>query len=161
MTGKGLVKVRFHLPPAEWHQYQTEGLWAEKVDAERDIFILLNSPFRMEGVSHSDVVAATLHPEDGFYDFSHVVARGGHSTYLILVSRDQDGFGERADGLEALGCSFEATEHGEDVLFSVDVPDTADIHAVYAALEEGELAGIWRFQESHVGHDLTPPRQGH
>ncbi len=115
----------------------------------------------MEGISHRDVVAATLHPEDGFYDFSHVVARGGHSTYLVLAHRDQGGFGERADGLEALGCSFEATEHGEDILFSVDVPDTADIRAVYAVLEEGERAGIWRFQESHVGHDVTEPRRGH
>lgn len=39
---------------------------------------------------------------------------------------------------------------------SVDVPPPADMYAVYKALEEGESAGLWEFEEAHCGH--LPPR---
>jgi hypothetical protein len=159
MAGEGSVKIRFRLAPADWHRVETEALWAEAVGSDGAAFVLLNSPFYAEGMSHRDVVAATFNDADGILEFGHVVARGGHSTYLIMAPRDQDGLGEWWHQLEALGCSYESAEHGKNVLFSVDVPDTSDIHAVYAVLEDGERAGIWDFQESHVGHDVKQPRR--
>ena len=48
--------------------------------------------------------------------------------------------------LEGLGCTFEkATAR----LYAVDVPKESDIDAVYRALEQGEEAGAWEFEEGH------------
>ena len=51
--------------------------------------------------------------------------------------------------LESLGCSYErATKH----LFAVDVPPESNIMSVYQALEAGEEAGAWEFEEGACRH---------
>ena len=153
VRGSDLTKVTFVLEKADWHDHARETLWAEPVGGH--MFRLRNVPFYAYGVSYDDTVLA---PET---DEGHVVQgvseRGGHSTYRIFVSNTEilEGFPESWTPLEALGCTLErATAR----LFAVDVPPEADIHEIYDGLKKGETAGVWDFEEAHVGHVLKAQR---
>jgi hypothetical protein len=147
--GGDLTKVSFLLEKADWHDYARETLWAEPVGGDK--FRLCNVPFYAYGVSYSDTVLAP--PTDEGRMVQGVSERGGHSTYRIFVSNTETlvHFPEYWAPLEAIGCTFErATER----LFAIDVPPEADIYRVYDALTKGEAAGVWDFEEAHVGHVL-------
>ncbi|MBV8407733.1 MAG: DUF4265 domain-containing protein, partial [Alphaproteobacteria bacterium] len=81
-----LVKVSFLLDPEGWHSHGGESLWASFVSDDGDYrnFRLENSPFYATGVSYRDVVRAKPTENPVLYDFESVVARGGHSKYMIL-----------------------------------------------------------------------------
>jgi Domain of unknown function (DUF4265) len=146
--GANLVRLVFTLDPSEWHGSATERLWAEPLGKDR--FRLDNSPFYVFGVSYADIVLGA--EVEGQILFRGVVIRGGHSTYrLRLQSHDLSArsFVQAWTPLQTLGCSFE----GGPVL-SVDVPPSADIHAVYELLQAGEAASVWDFEEGHCGHRL-------
>jgi hypothetical protein len=142
-----LVKVTFRLDKSDWHDHPTETLWAELAGAGR--FRLRNVPFYAYGASYDDLVLAV---EDGDERIVQgVVEHAGHSTYRIFVSNTEvlQKFAEYWSPLEELGCTLErATER----LFAVDVPPTTDIYSTYDALERGSSAGVWDFEEAHVGH---------
>jgi hypothetical protein len=147
--GGDLVKVTFALEKADWHDHARETLWAEPIDG--DGFRLRNVPFYAYGVSYGDTVLAP--PADEGRVVQGVSERGGHSTYRIFVSNTETlkRFREYWAPLEALGCTLErATER----LVAVDVPPEADIYRTYDALANGEAAGVWDFEEAHVGHTL-------
>jgi hypothetical protein len=146
--GAKLVKVVFKLDAAEWHRSSTESLWAESVGGDR--FRLRNVPFFAFGVSNQDVVFAEEMENTLF--FKAVSLRGGHSTYRLrlLVTRSSERFEESWRPLKDLGCSYE-----EGAVLAVDVPPAADIYAVYSALDAGEGAGVWDFEEGHCGHPLN------
>ncbi len=156
-----LRKVRFYIDPEEWHGYPSETLWAEPIEktASSAIFRLRNSPFFAEGVSFLDMVSTNPDRDgNGGLEFSGVIERSGHSTYLILIPADSTDFAENWKVLEDLGCRYEsktlARKDGKKILYAVDVPPEADIDAVYENLSDGERNGVWTFQESHVGHKL-------
>ncbi|MCU1279528.1 MAG: hypothetical protein JWM53_3074 [bacterium] len=140
----GLVRIVFRLEPNAWHGSVTERLWAQPVGTRR--YRLRNSPFFAFGVSAEDVVFAD--EREGELWFAGVSLHGGHSTYRIKVTgAAHDRFEQYWRPLQQLGCSYE-----EGVVLAVDVPPKTDIHAAYAALEAGELAGVWDFEEGHCGH---------
>ena len=144
-----LVKVCFRLDKADWHDHATETLWAEPVDGKR--YRLKNVPFYAYGVSYDDTVTAA-ETDDGRV-VQAVSERSGHSTYRIFVSNAEtlQRFSDCWAPLERLGCTLErATER----LFAVDVPREVDIHEAYEAMASGETAGVWDFEEAHVGHAL-------
>jgi hypothetical protein len=147
------------LDPRDWHGTPGERLWAEYVGDTPDgrALRLDNSPFFTRGVSFLDIVAATK-TEYNDYKFERVLDRSGHSTYMLLVPPDSKPFKAFWTRLESLGCTYESAtitiSLGERILYSVDVPPTADIYAVYEILEEGEQSNVWIFQEGHVGHQL-------
>jgi hypothetical protein len=155
-----LTKVCFHLDAGDWHGRAAERLWAEYVGDTADgrALRLNNSPFFTKGVSFLDTVAATKSDDSDDYTFARVLDRGGHSTYMLLVPAGSKRFVAFWTRLESLGCTYESaiitTSPGERTLYSVDVPPTADICAVYHILEEGEEAEVWIFQEGHVRHQL-------
>jgi hypothetical protein len=152
--GRDLAKVTFVLEKADWHDHARETLWAEPVGGDR--LRLCNVPFYAYGVSYGDTVHAPPTGEGRIVQ--GVSERGGHSTYRIFVSNTEalKRFPEYWASLEALSCTVErATER----LFAVDVPPEADIYRVYDALTKGEAAGVWDFEEAHVGHVLKA--QGH
>jgi hypothetical protein len=157
--GSNLTKVCFDLDPREWHGSACERLWAEYVGDTVDgrALQLNNSPFFTKGVSFLDIVAATK-TEYADYKFERVLDRSGHSTYMLLVPPDSKRFMAFWTRLKGLGCTYESatitTSLGERTLYSVDVPPSADIYAVYEILEEGEKSEAWIFQEGHVGHRL-------
>lgn len=146
-TTDSLIKVT--LPNRVWKGEINETVWAERLTAER--CRLKNVPFYAYGVSFDDILKITVNASS--IEAVGVLARAGHSTYRFFVQKGQV---ERALGsywktIEEAGCTFErATKH----LFAVDVPPEADIHAVYQALETGEQAGVWEFEEGHCGHPV-------
>lgn len=156
---EGLAKVRFELDDADWHNRPSETLWAEPVaDSTGGAFRLRNSPFFVRGVSYQDIVRAVPRADGPGLRFAGVIGYAGHSTYMLLVPPESRDFSAYWQRLSRLGCTFESTHitvsPGPRILYSVDVPATSDIYAVYAVLEEGERNHVWMFQEGHVGHTL-------
>jgi hypothetical protein len=160
---KNLKRVYFQLDPDDWHGRPNEGLWAEPLEGATPgtAYRLMNSPFFARGVSYLDTVrVAPRRDGDPGLEFSGVIDHGGHSTYMILVAPVCSEFEPYWKRLEDLGCTYESktmhTSLGEKILYSVDVPDSTDIDAVYGILEDGEKHHVWMFQEGHVGHKLKP-----
>lgn len=145
MTSSELVKVIFALERNAWHGSATESLWAERVDDRR--FRLRNAPFYAHGVSAEDIVIAEER-DDEFW-FSHVMLRGGHSTYRLFVKKEtsaQD-FERYWRPLQKLGCAYE-----EGPVLAVDVPARANIQKAYEQFAAGYRACVWDFEEGHCGH---------
>ena len=147
----GIAKVVFRLEADAWHGHAAEGLWADVVSENR--YRLRNSPFYARDVSFGDVVFVQLGSDDRLL-FAGVSLRGGHSTYRLMLAVDagSEGFLKRWHPLHAMGCGYEGVS---GKLLAVDVPPSANIHAVYALLEAGESDGVWEFEEGHCGHPLT------
>jgi hypothetical protein len=101
-------------------------------------------------VSYLDLVKGVDH--GGQYEFAGTLAPSGHSTYRLIVDKDSCEFPDWWQRLHSLGCSYESADFMGKKLFSVDVPETANISDVYRVLEEGERKDIWLFEEGHVGH---------
>jgi hypothetical protein len=155
-----LVKITFQLDHTDWHGQASETLWAEPLAkaSPGSAYQLRNTPFFVRGVSFRDTVRVAAGREGSQLEFSGVIDRGGHSTYLLLappISADFDRYWAK---LQSLGCTYESktqtTSLGDRILYAVDVPAPSDIYAVYSVLEEGERNNIWMFQESHVGHKI-------
>lgn len=148
------VKIFFKLDSADWHGSPSETLWAKPLSCadKAAAFELENSPFYAKGVSYLDVVRAVK--RDGQYEFAGTITPGGHSTYRLLVDHAPDAFEVWWKKLQGLGCTYESGDFQGKKLFTVDVPATTDIYAVYRILEDGEKQNIWMFEEGHVGHPL-------
>jgi hypothetical protein len=149
-----MVKIWFALNPEDWHGSSTESMWAEPIaqTAEGGAYRLMNSPFYAFGVSFLDTVHAARNSE-GALQFDRVIKRSGHSTFMLLVPQNSLHFGSYWKKLEELGCSYEwgheNTSRGEELLYSVDVPDAANLTAVLRVLEQGAKEGVWDYQEGH------------
>jgi hypothetical protein len=155
------TRIYFDLDPEDWHGGGQEGIWGERIEGSSGmVYRLLNSPFYVRGVSYLDIVRAAPRTDGGAgLKFVGVIDRGGHSTYMILCPPNSSDFPCYWRRLEALGCTYEGagverTGLGDRELYSVDVPDTSDVYAVYATLDEGEKQGVWMFQEGFCGHSL-------
>jgi hypothetical protein len=128
-----------------WHGSVTETLSAEPVGPAQ--YRLDNVPFFAFNVSLRDVVVAR---QDGdALVFVEVILRGGHSTYRIKPTGDPSDVEKHWQVLGSLGCTYEAGPRG---LRAVDVPPAVNIFEAYAALETGEKARAWEFEEGHCGH---------
>ena len=155
---ENLFKVFFHLEQNDWHGLLTESMWAEPLEEPPPRLVLRNSPFYFRGVSFLDTVDVVLVEADGEdrLEFIKVAARGGHSTYMVLVPMECGAFDARWPQLERLHCSYEKTDlhtsYGHRQLYSIDVPPETDIDAVHAFLAEGERDGTWNFQAGHIEH---------
>lgn len=153
-------RIYFRLDPSDWHGKPNEGLWAERLDRSPSgtVYKILNSPFFTRGVSYLDIVRAAPGADGVRLEFAGVLDHAGHSTYMVLVSPTCSALATYWKRLEAMGCTYESTtidtSAGKKILYSIDVPDTADVYVVYAILEEGERNDVWTFQEGHVGHKL-------
>lgn len=146
-----LIKVVIYLNEDEWHGYQSESLWAERISDDR--CRLRNTPFYAKGISVEDIVIVERDGDKNL--FKSVSIASGHSTYRILFNNkiSTEVFKNYWNPLEKLGCTFESSE-GDQMLLAVDVPPKADIYEVYRLLEKGENDEIWGFEEGHCGHVL-------
>jgi hypothetical protein len=141
------VRIEFELTPQAWHNSSSETLWAMPLSATT--YLLQNSPFYVYGVSYGDTVEGML--VDGRLCATSVVAKGGHSTYRIILRPDKaESFNEAWQPLQALGCTYEL---GNGV-YAVDVPENTNIFEVYKLLQRGEDVEIWDFDEGHCGHTV-------
>jgi Domain of unknown function (DUF4265) len=151
MMTETMIKVRFELDVPDWHGHGSETLWAAPVaNSEWHHFEIRNSPFFATGINHLDVVTARPTENDTIFDFIAVAKRGGHSTYMILMQPGDTRTAAYWNMLEKMGCSYESTHIGLSIgrrlLYSVDVPPTADGYEVYDMLERGHDDGVWIFQ---------------
>jgi hypothetical protein len=151
MVTETLVKVFFELDSSDWHGHGSETLWATPVpNSEWRHFEIRNSPFFATGINHLDVVAARPTDNDRVVYFTAVTKRGGHSTYMILMQPGDSRVAAYWKMLKEMGCSYESMQIGLSIgrrlLYSVDVPPTADGHEVYDMLERGHDDGVWIFQ---------------
>lgn len=147
-----LTKIQFEIPGADWHPHRVESLWATPVG--EGVFRLANSPFFTKGYSFLDEVFAEIDPETGVNVAKGMAKKSGHSTYLLWVAGGTDEnsvFLEYWKPLEEIGCSFEGFDAK---LLAVDIAAETDIYEAYRLMENGELAGVWDFQEQDVGHEL-------
>ena len=143
------VKILFKLEPGMWHGSVTETLWAVPVGPGQ--YRLENSPFFAFGISFQDVVSAK--EEQKTLVFVEALRRGGHSTYRIIPKAGHGSAVARYwDVLERKGCTY---EEGPKGLLAVDVPPGTNIFEAYAALQAGEDAGAWTFEEGHCGHAIA------
>jgi hypothetical protein len=147
-----LFKVRFELDSSDWHGSGGERLWAAPA-ADPGTFELQNSPFHATGVSYLDIVAARPAEDSSTFNFERVVRHSGHSTYMILLEPDDPAAQAWWQQLKEMGCTYESASmelsNGKRLLYSVDVPPTADHTRVYDVLVAGERSGSWRFQTGY------------
>lgn len=147
-----LVKVVFFLGKNQWHGYESESVWAEKISNDR--CRIRNTPFYAKGVSFEDVVF--VREKNAGLWFEAVSIAAGHSTYRILLNKSipERDFKKYWNPIENLGCSYESADSGKMILLAVDVPPNVDIHKAYELLDQGEQAGVWGFEEGHCGHSV-------
>lgn len=157
--GENLVKVYFECAEPAESTGATESLWARPLTDSPNCsaFELRNSPFAAYGVSFLDIVKATKRSDGEGYDFAGVIDRSGHSTYRIRFPKDASPqmtgeFANNWSALEKLGCTYESSSVGDDMLYVVDVPSQTNVHDIYKILDEAERAGVWVFEEAHCGH---------
>ena len=144
------MKMTINLPAKSAFGANTETVVVKPIGDQH--FVVLNVPFVAKGISCGDTVMAD--DERGLLTFRRVISRGGHSTYRVFVKT-----GYRLAEVERLkedlktgDCEIEvATEQ----LFAIDVLPEADIHRVYALLDEAEQSGVISdFEEGHCGHEI-------
>lgn len=118
-------------------------MWALPVEGG---YRVSNIPFYACGVAFGDIVAICEAP-DGMLEFDHVVHRGGHSTYRVLIRQPQAGDpGKTISEFEALGLGVEMDLAN---LLALDVPPEADIETVHSKLFDGVDSGRWEVEEGH------------
>jgi Domain of unknown function (DUF4265) len=124
-----------------------ENLHAKRIS--EDVYELDNSPFYVYDISFKDKFSIKI-AQDRIL-FNEIISRSGHSTYRIkiLSGKLHDDFLEFFDDLKKIGCSFEGSNKSEELLYSIDVPSSADIKKVYDILEKKEKDGFWQFEEAH------------
>lgn len=147
-----LEKIKIILPEADWHQYAAETLWVNPLGDGK--YILENSPFFANDLSYKDTIYAEYDEDEGFPVFKKVLERSKHSTYRIffLEGKKLDEFEKYFDALLKIGCTYEGMHNTH---FSVDVPAETDVMEAFNLLKKGEVDGIWFFESSHIGHDIS------
>jgi hypothetical protein len=155
---ENLVKVRFNLDPRDWHGHGSETLWAAPaLESGWRRFQIMSTPFFTMGIGHLDLVTAAASEADEIFDFDSIAKRGGHSAFMLLVVPTEKRFEAYWKLVEKMGCSYESMKIelsiGQRLLFSVDVPPSADLEEVVEMLERGSNDGIWVFQVGYKFED--------
>ena len=147
-------KIRIALPEDARYGVEAEWAWGELI--EDSIYALRNVPFYAMGLSYDDRVK--MNDVEGTLWLQGVVSRGGHSRYRVFAKKGYENSRVQAllNKLNELHCDIEV---GTKSLIAVDILPEADIHKVYAVLEEAQHAGIIDFQEGHCGHPLASKPQ--
>jgi len=142
-----LFKLKLPLAGNTWHGFESETVWVQGLSNRT--LMLRNSPFFAKGLSNLDVVDAKI--ENNELIFVGVLVKGGHSTYRVIPDNaiSDVRFLEYWKKLAALGCTYESYSGINLKIYSVDVPPTSDVKAVYSILQAGEKNGIWDFEEGH------------
>jgi len=144
-----MIKVRIDIEDTSTWGVESERLWASASELG---LVLENSPTYAYGYSYKDTVSARV--VDGQAVVTGVIARGGHSTFRILLDEafDEKRWERYWHPLSEAGCSYESNE--AHTVFAVDVKPTADIRKVATLLENGEAEGFWQYEDGHIGHSL-------
>jgi hypothetical protein len=145
-TATERVRIRFLIEDSTLGT--AEVLWAAPVND--GTFRLDNIPLLVFGVSLGDVVRVRQSNE--VLEFEEVVARGGHSTYRVMINDPDDAAAQQhLRAIVTLGCGY---EHLTPRFVAIDVPPAVDVFTVYELLDRGLDDGLWTFEEGHCGHPV-------
>jgi hypothetical protein len=125
-------------PPTDY-----ETLWAFHV--AKNIYQIDNVPFYVRDLSLGDQVSVIR--EGGDIVFEGIVAQSSHSSVRVMVRNPADLLAVK-NALASLGCEGEVNKQLN--MIALDVPDTADISAVFDLLDGKYAKGVLDFEESSV-----------
>ena len=140
------AKVVFELDKGAWHGYETETLWCERM--VKGTYRVANTPFFATGLSYGDIIAAE--EIGGILKFKEIVSHTGHSTYRMIILRDNSEKKALVSSLNDMGCYYESADNLlKYPIYALDIPKSVDVHTAYELLEIGESKGLWEFEEGH------------
>jgi len=141
------VKIGFYLEQDEdgWPPATRENMWA--VDLGDGRYRIDNIPFYVRGISNGDLVAA-ITEEDGRLVFSELIEASSNSTFLLIVS-NEDEVSDVRKMFRDLGCPSGLASHG---LISLHIPGSVTMKPVATLIEQGEEDGRWSFEEGVLRH---------
>jgi hypothetical protein len=120
-----------------------EGMLSQSTD---EGFLLVSVPFYLKNVSKGDLVAAK---QGEFLQFDHMVDRGRHNTYRLLMSEAADSAVIQAmSELRERGLAVERNETG--ILLAVDVPPSLAQDEIDTYLLEQQRHGRWQMQDGYL-----------
>lgn len=113
----------------------------EEVDAYRvegDLWRIDAAPVFVYGLARGDVVRTRRDEDRNLWATEIVSSEGNWCARVVLRSGDRD----ILDPLVTLGCEIYPTDFG---LHVVDVSSRTEVEPILAALDRGELDGIWHY----------------
>lgn len=124
----------------------------------------MNSPYHSSAASYLDIVRAEESPDGYGFDYVGTIENSGHSTIWLLTPLKSAEFTRHWEPLGSKGCTYEGafvdTVHGEQTLYSVDVPPETNFDEIVSVLDEGHRQGAWLYQIGHRGHGSPNPTPG-
>ncbi|HVX52441.1 MAG TPA: DUF4265 domain-containing protein [Chitinophagaceae bacterium] len=142
-----MVKLRIVLPECSWHSFKAETVWATML--EDNLYRLENTPFFADNVSYHDIVFAWYDEERDALIVKSVQQRSGNSTFRIILADGipYETFCTAIEKAQQPGCTYEGYKNYQ---FALNIPPAVDVKDVIAVLKDGEKAGTWYFEPSHV-----------
>lgn len=142
-------KIHFDLGKDNWHEYELETLWGERINV--NLYKIISIPFFVKGISCGDIVGVTN--QAGVIKFTEINKRGGHSTYRIILNEDLDSPSVKTffEGILALKINY---EQGPGKIFSLDIPPEVNLGHSIRYLDIYYQRGLLDFEEGHRGHPL-------
>ncbi|WP_312404249.1 DUF4265 domain-containing protein [Rhizobium sp.] len=145
-----MEKIKFEIPPNEWHGYTAEFLACREEGG--GLYSVQVSPIYVKGISKGDIIECDTAVEGRI--FTKIARKSGNWTYRVIVNK-APGFENVQDFLTGI---FDFVEIEEDVsegfiLFSLCVRPEA-VNKVYEVLERFYLEHKLDFEEANVG---APP----
>jgi hypothetical protein len=136
------VPVRIPLAVEDgWPPVDRESVWA--IPAGGDEFVVDSVPVFALDLSVGDVVLAP--DAGGVREFARRIRVGTHATFRFVALGDASDTAAVVDRLRRLGASVVASSFAG--LWGIDVPPTAQVIAVRAALEEAAARGVLEFED--------------
>jgi hypothetical protein len=132
---------------------QWEQLLGHPLIDRDDYFQIESVPFYLTSVSRGDIVKALITrnkelSDDEIFEFDHVIDRGAHNTYRLLLTDKRPGDPEVTEAeLLRMGLVIESQD-GD--FFAVDVPPSVDQTAVDNYLVREAEQGRWSLQDGYL-----------
>jgi len=161
LIGDYLVEIWFAIEKDEDGYPESknwEQLLARPVLDRDDYFQIESIAFYLKNVSRGDIVKAKAvknkEIQDGeIFVFDHVVDRGGHNTYRLLLRKKHAGDPKHTTD-ELLKKDLVVEEQYGD-FFAVDVPNTVDQDAIDVYLLAECKRGRWEMQDGYLNKMMS------
>lgn len=147
---QNLIKVWFRFVPREgWLPYDTEGLWATKLDG--DTARLENAPFLQDGVAAGEIVRFATDADGLHWATERVEASNNCTVRVLPIPGGPLGRNAQSvhDQLAPFGLSGEVFSSGLPLIVYT-IPADADLSRIKALLTRGQREGWWHFEASCV-----------
>ena len=128
-------------------EFETESLWCIR---KGDNYIIDNIPFVAKRVSLGDTIKVKYDPDEKAYYFDDFVSVSGNTTVRVYFY-DEKIIEDTRDVLNGLGCELEAFMARN--ILAINVPENIDYKPIKKYLDQGEVEGMWQYEESCLAHE--------